>query len=176
MLIYIEGPKYIPSNYWLVPLTCICCKLPKHMVSSNIMKHLEGGIIFLTINMDLWHVGLVKRNGWSLRRISIGACIKEGRLTLLSWTLLRPLTRYHIPDCSTSSSGMESGDLQVHELNSSYRATNKKYSRWRVSQANKVTSGVPQGSVLWKILLLLFSQDNSEVEPASTWGGLSSLH
>ena len=40
--IFKKGEKYKPSNYRPVPLTCTCCKIMEHVISSNIMKHLES--------------------------------------------------------------------------------------------------------------------------------------
>ena len=38
---YKKGDKHNPINYRPISLTCICCKIIEHIVSSNIMKHLE---------------------------------------------------------------------------------------------------------------------------------------
>ena len=39
--IFKKGEKYQPSNYRPVSLTCICCKLQEHILTSNILKHLD---------------------------------------------------------------------------------------------------------------------------------------
>ena len=39
--IFKKGKKYLASNYRPVSLTCICYKLLKHIVVSNILKHLD---------------------------------------------------------------------------------------------------------------------------------------
>ena len=39
--IFKKGEKYQPSNYRLVSLTCICCKIQQHILTSSILKHLD---------------------------------------------------------------------------------------------------------------------------------------
>ena len=39
--IFKKGKKHIAANYRPVSLTCICCKLLEHIISSNIMQHLD---------------------------------------------------------------------------------------------------------------------------------------
>jgi hypothetical protein len=39
--VYKKGPKYNPENDRPISLTCICCKLLKHIVVSNIMLHVD---------------------------------------------------------------------------------------------------------------------------------------
>ena len=38
--VYKKGEKYYAANYRSVSLTCICCKIPEHILVSNINKHL----------------------------------------------------------------------------------------------------------------------------------------
>ena len=46
-----KGEKYKPVNYRPISLTCICCKLMEHIITSNIMSHLENNSILY----DLQH-------------------------------------------------------------------------------------------------------------------------
>ena len=39
--IFKKGEKYQPSNYRPVSLTCICCKIQEHILTSSILKHLD---------------------------------------------------------------------------------------------------------------------------------------
>ena len=39
--IFKKGEKYKPSNYRPVSLTCICCKIQEHIITSNVIKHLD---------------------------------------------------------------------------------------------------------------------------------------
>ena len=43
--LYKKNERSLPSNYRPVSLTCICCKLLEHIVSSNLMKHFEANKI-----------------------------------------------------------------------------------------------------------------------------------
>ena len=43
--VYKKGPKYSPSNYRPVSLTCVCCKLMEHIVASQVVKHLNNNKI-----------------------------------------------------------------------------------------------------------------------------------
>ena len=49
--IYKKGDKSMASNYRPISLTCILCKVIKHILASNIVRHLDGqGLIY-----DLQH-------------------------------------------------------------------------------------------------------------------------
>jgi hypothetical protein len=37
-----KGERYKAENYRPISLTCICCKLMEHIITSNIMKHLDS--------------------------------------------------------------------------------------------------------------------------------------
>ncbi|VDI38609.1 Hypothetical predicted protein [Mytilus galloprovincialis] len=39
---YTNGQKYIQANYRPTSITCICCKIIEHIVTSHIMKHAEA--------------------------------------------------------------------------------------------------------------------------------------
>ena len=39
--VYKKGPKSKPENYRPISLTCICCKVLEHIITSNIMTHLD---------------------------------------------------------------------------------------------------------------------------------------
>ena len=43
--IFKKGERYKPSNYRPISLTCICCKIQEHILTSNIMSHLENQYI-----------------------------------------------------------------------------------------------------------------------------------
>ena len=49
--VYKKGDKHDPINYRPISFTCICCKLLEHIISSNIMSHLENNNILY----DLQH-------------------------------------------------------------------------------------------------------------------------
>ena len=43
--VYKKGEKYIAENYRSISLTCICCKLMEHIVTSHIMNHADNNSI-----------------------------------------------------------------------------------------------------------------------------------
>ena len=45
--VFKESGRHKPSNYWPVSLTSICSKIIKHILVSNIRKHLERNSILL---------------------------------------------------------------------------------------------------------------------------------
>ena len=55
-----KGERYKAENYRPISLTCICCKLMEHIITSNIMKHLDSNNILY----DLQH-GFRKARLWS---------------------------------------------------------------------------------------------------------------
>jgi hypothetical protein len=44
--IYKKGQKYKAENYRPISLTCVCCKIMEHIITSNIMSHAESSGIF----------------------------------------------------------------------------------------------------------------------------------
>ena len=50
--VFKKGEKYKPVNYTPISLTCICCKLMEHIITSNLMSHLESNkwTFFITYN------------------------------------------------------------------------------------------------------------------------------
>ena len=40
-----KGERYKAGNYRPISLTCICCKLMEHIITSSIMKHLDSNNI-----------------------------------------------------------------------------------------------------------------------------------
>ena len=59
--IFKKGDRFKASNYRPVSLTSLCCKVQEHIITSNILKHLEEHDI-LTANMDSEHAAAVKHN------------------------------------------------------------------------------------------------------------------
>jgi hypothetical protein len=44
-----KGERYKAGNYRPISLTCICCKLMEHIITSNIMKHLDSNNILYNL-------------------------------------------------------------------------------------------------------------------------------
>ena len=47
--VFKKGEKYKPVNYRPISLTCICCKLMEHIITSNVMQHLEDNNILYNL-------------------------------------------------------------------------------------------------------------------------------
>jgi hypothetical protein len=45
-----QGQKYVPANYRSISLTCICCRVIEHIVTSHIMGHAERNNIICPLN------------------------------------------------------------------------------------------------------------------------------
>ena len=58
--VYKKGEKYIAENYRPISLTCICCKLMEHIVTSHIMNHADNNSILYPSNTDSVAKGHVK--------------------------------------------------------------------------------------------------------------------
>ena len=39
--VFKKGQRYDPANYRPVSLTCLCCKMLEHIITSSIMKHVD---------------------------------------------------------------------------------------------------------------------------------------
>ena len=58
--VYKKGPKCKPENYRPISLTCICCKVLEHIITSNTMSYIAQTIFYFTTSMGLG-VGSVVR-------------------------------------------------------------------------------------------------------------------
>ena len=47
--VFKKGEKYKAVNYRPISLTCICCKLMEHIITSNVMSHLENNNILYNL-------------------------------------------------------------------------------------------------------------------------------
>ena len=60
--LYKKNDISIPANYRPVSLTCICCKLLEHIITSNLMKHLDNNNILVDNNMHSEEIEVAKLN------------------------------------------------------------------------------------------------------------------
>lgn len=60
--IFKKGEKYKASNYRPISLTCICCKIQEHIITSNVLKHLATTRSLQTPNTASGPEGVVRLN------------------------------------------------------------------------------------------------------------------
>lgn len=161
--VYKKGQKYKAENYRPISLTCICCKLMEHIVTSHIMKHAEEHSILY----PLQH-GFRKNRSCETQLLEfiedVTTNMEEGKQTdvlIMDFSkafdkvshslLLHKLDHYGIR-------GKTNKWIQSFLSNRSQRVVVDGYT----SDSASVESGVPQGSVLGPSLFLFYINDIAE--------------
>ena len=52
--VFKKGQRYDPANYHPVSLTCLCCKMLEHIITSSIMKHVDNHQILSDCQHGFW--------------------------------------------------------------------------------------------------------------------------
>ena len=158
--IFKKGERYKPANYRPVSLTSLCCKIQEHIVTSNVLNHL-----------DEHHILTDCQHGFRARR----SC--ETQLLTLAQELIAGLDKRHqhdmiILDFSKAFDRVPHERLMVKLGHYGIKGATQRWTRafltdrtqqvlveGATSDSIPVVSGVHQGTVLGPLLFLLFIND-----------------
>ena len=159
--IYKKGDKAAASNYRPISLTCICCKLMEHIVTSNLVKHLNTNNILY----DLQH-GFREKRSCETQLVmlveDLARSLQEGGgqtdLVLLDFSKAFDKVNHEKLLYKLHQYGITGNVLQWARGFLCHRTQTVVVDGDESSEV-QITSGVPQGSVLGPILFLAYIND-----------------
>ena len=157
---YKKGDRHTPSNYRLISLTSVCCKLLQHIVYRHIMSHLEQQKILTNLNHGFRSVFSTETHLLTTTNDLLMSFDKDKQvdMAILDFSkafdtepydrLLHKLTSYGV-----------TGTLHTWLTCFLTERTMQVVVEGTSSSATTVDSGVPQGTVLGLLLFLCHIND-----------------